>query len=236
MRMRIERWVVYTSTGLEMKEGRFDTFYANKSPYPSPLSLPLAYRGNTIIATKSFAQRIHQRRLARAHGPTHPHSKRPLQIIPFQGRLACVKGTRGFERLVSVAVFTMAVTMRMRMGMRVGVRVFLGGAALLLVVVVVVVMWLVVAVRVRVLMLTAVGVGVGVLACVMVVVVLMLPVPCKGRKRRDRRRVRSNTQREAISQESRTVAVVMVVRMLLRACQRFLGRRKRGVEDEGKLE
>jgi hypothetical protein len=161
-------------------------------PQPIPTSLPLpplptlAYRSNAIIATKSLAQRVHQGRLARAHGPTHPHSEGPLQIITLQRRLPRIKGTGGLKRLVGVTVLTVAVTMRMRMGV-VGVRVFVGGSTLLLVVAVVVmgVVGLVVAVRVRMLVavLVGVGVGVGVVACVVMVVVLMLSMPCEGRKR-----------------------------------------------------
>jgi hypothetical protein len=146
-----------------------------------------------MIATKSLAQRIHQGRLARAHWPAHTHGESPLQIVPLQGLFARIKGSRGFQGFVGMAVLAMAVTMMMRVGVvvgvpvRVGVRAIFGSILLLLAVIVVVMMGVmrnVVAVRMRVslsMVFMAVGVAVAVLA--RVVMVHMLPVPCKGRIR-----------------------------------------------------
>jgi len=146
-----------------------------------------------MVATKSLAQRIHQGRLARAHWPAHTHGESSLQIVPFQGLFARIKGTRGFKGFMGMAVLAMAMTVMMRKGVvvgmsvRVGVRAIFGSTLLLLVVVVVMmvgVMRNIVAVRMTVFLFMVsmtVGVGVGVLA--RVVAVLMLPAPCKGRIR-----------------------------------------------------
>jgi len=142
-----------------------------------------------------------------------------------------------------VTVLAMAVTVRMRvLGVRVRVGVFICGAALLLVVMMVVVVGvvgLVVAVLVGVFVFVfvvsvAVIVGVGVLGFVVVVVVLMLPVPCEGRKGgSEQGKPRCDTQTPAFSREARTVVMVVVVRMLFRACVGSEGR-ELGVEDEAK--
>lgn len=53
------------------------------------------YRGDAVVVAEGAAERVHERRLARANGPANAHREGPLEVVALEGLLPLGEGALG---------------------------------------------------------------------------------------------------------------------------------------------